>query len=305
MSVTTLLLGRRPSGIEEAFGFVALEKKAEAEIADIVQKVANHALGLNPIDYHADDHPDRGEVMVRDLAGIDAEFQKDAPWSIERLVKAIRATGVRDHIGGSGVDSEHWTFYSLEAACDQGSVVVIRNTSPTRALNPNSRMLSQVVGDELRLVQGPLVGIDRRADAVVIGEKVFIFEPQSLERLFVDGDTVKSLAPALAKKFEKQSKAKLDSSAIAWVEKACEGNVNVARRVQRLTRDGTLKKTSVKKLRAGLRDANLPTGAFGSKDQIELTTEEDARALIDIAADLYYQPRFDSARRVRQYRKLK
>ena len=64
---------------------------------------------------------------------------------------------------------------------------------------------------------------------------------------------------------------------------------------------------SVPKLRDGLRDAKLPRSTFGTKGSvIELSSLDHAIALIDIAADLYYQPRFETnPRRVASFRRLR
>ena len=63
---------------------------------------------------------------------------------------------------------------------------------------------------------------------------------------------------------------------------------------------------TVAKLRAGLPAAKLPKGAFGSNTStIEVANIDHAIALVDIAADPYYQPRFEkTSRRVAQFRRV-
>jgi hypothetical protein len=71
-------------------------------------------------------------------------------------------------------------------------------------------------------------------------------------------------------------------------------------------RDTELSRVTAAKVRAALKDAGLPTNAFGSSGPLKAVSDRDATILVDIAADLYYQPRFaDAPRRVAAYRKVR
>lgn len=306
MAITRLMVGRRPKAIDEtAFGLIDLNSSAEAEAAEIAGRIASKVAAAKRIDYHADDAPGPGEIMIRKLTGIDSEFQADAAWSIERLVAFLDAKGTRSFLDDHSIRAGGWTFYALRADSKEfGPVTLIRHHSPTFSLKLNTRFISMLVHDKLVPVDTPLIAVDHKADAVVIGDHVFISNPQSVERLFVDADHVKALAPALAASIQKKSKLSMTSQSQDWIERACAENVNVARRVQRLIRDGTASSIDAKRLRAGLKDAKLPNDSFGKGKAIEIVDKEMAVALIDIAADLYYQPRFDSPRKVAQYRRI-
>lgn len=60
------------------------------------------------------------------------------------------------------------------------------------------------------------------------------------------------------------------------------------------------------KLRAGMPAAKLSKGAFGATaSSIDVANVNDAIALVDIAADLYYQPRFEkTSRKVALFRRV-
>ncbi|MEJ7785689.1 MAG: Kiwa anti-phage protein KwaB-like domain-containing protein [Solirubrobacteraceae bacterium] len=268
--------------------------------------IVGRALAGKQITYDADDSPAAGEVMVEALLGIDQHFQSAAPWSLERAVKAIAATGKPATLDRKELQRGGWTFYVLRGDARGKTATVIRATSPTRALKHGSRTLTHFVGGELRPMKDPLVGVDHDADAVVFDGNVYIFRPQRLERLFIDAEEVKARAPQIAAKFSTGLSAALSSNAATFVEKACSENSNVGRRVERLNRTGQLSSMTVPLLRAGLKDAKLHKDDFGKgSNMIDVTSVDHAIALIDIAADLYYQPRFEkTSRKVASFRRL-
>lgn len=303
------MLGRRPdiSAQQPAFGHVALRADAQAEVEEVVGAVSKRALVAKAVAYDPDDAPGAAEVMTADLKGIDQEFQPAAPWSLERAAAAIAKQGKPTVITKSEIAGGGWTFYALRADADGQPATVIRATSPTRALKHGSRVITRFVGNELQLMRDPLIGLDHDADAVILGDTVYIFKPQRLERLLIDADEIKSRAPQIAAKFATGVSAALSPGTATWIEKACSHNSNVGRRVERLNRTGALSSMTVNKLRAGLPAAKLPKTAFGSNaSTIEVANLDHAVALIDIAADLYYQPRFEAtSRKVAQFRRMK
>ena len=308
MTVTRLMLGRRPnvSMQQKAFGHVALRADAQKEVEAVVARIAAQALLSTKVTYDPDDAPGDGEVMAHSLAGIDAEFQPAAPWSLERAAKEIAKPGKPAVIGKSEVLDGEWTFYVLRAGVDGKAATVIRATSPTRALKHGNRVITQFLGGELRPMKEPLIAVDRKGDAVIIDGTVYIFKPQTLERLLIDADEIKARAPQIVAKFDQGVAAPLSSATATWLEKACSQNSNVGRRVERLNRTSALDSMTVAKLRAGLRSAKLSKGDFGTQPSaIDVGNLDHAIALIDIAADLYYQPRFETtSRKVASFRRL-
>lgn len=308
MTATRLILGRRPdtSAQQQAFRHVALNAAAQQAVEAVVSDVATKAMSSKAIKYDPDDAPQAGEVMTRALSGIDNEFQPSAPWSLERACAAAAKRGRPAYADKAEILGGRWTFYTLRAPVDGKAATVIRATSPTRALKHGNRVITRFVGGELRPMNDPLIGLDYDADAVVLYGTVYIFKPQRLERLLIDADEVKARAPQIAAKFDKGVAAPLSTTTATWVEKACSQNSNVGRRVERLNRSAALNSMTVAKLRAGLPAAKLPKGAFGTHaSRIDLSNLDHAVALIDIAADLYYQPRFEAtSRKVASFRRL-
>ena len=309
MTATRLMLGRRPDARvqQQAFGHVALRADAQKEVEEVVDGVARRALAAKAVTYDPDDAPAANEVMTADLEGIDEEFQPAAAWSLERAAAAIAKRGKPTVITKAEIARGSWTFYVLRAGAGGNPATVIRATSPTRALKHGSRVITRFVGNELQLMKDPLIGLEHDADAVIIGDTVYIFRPQRLERLLIDADEIKSRAPQIATKFAKGLSASLTPAATTWIEKACSQNSNVGRRVERLNRTGALQGMTTKKLRAGLSAAKLPKSAFGADAvKVDISNLDHAVALIDIAADLYYQPRFEAtSRKVAQFRRIK
>jgi hypothetical protein len=91
MTATRLTLGRRPKPgtTHGAFGHVRLNQDAQQEIETIITRESAQALMRTQIPYDPDDSPQTGEIMVRPLAGTDALFQPNAPWSLERAIKEV------------------------------------------------------------------------------------------------------------------------------------------------------------------------------------------------------------------------
>lgn len=117
---------------------------------------------------------------------------------------------------------------------------------------------------------------------------------------------MKARAPQIASKFVGGLKAPVSAATSTWIEKVCSENSNVGRRVERLNRTADLSAMTVKSLRAGLRDAKLGKNAFGTAaSTIDVSNADHAIALIDIAADLYWKPRFErGSRRATSFRRL-
>jgi hypothetical protein len=308
MTVTRLMLGRRPKPgtTQAAFGHVRLNTDAQQAIESIIAAVVAQALARKQIAYDPDDAPQTGEVMVRPLAGTDALFQPLAPWSLERTNTAIAKAGKPATLSRAEVADGGWTFYAARAGVDGKAATIIRSTSPTRALKHGNRVITQLYGSELRPIKDPLVGIDHDADAVITDGSVYVFKPQSLERLLIDAAEVKARAPQIASKFTSGLKASVSSATGTWIEKVCSDNSNVGRRVERLNRTADLGAMNVVSLRAGLKDARLGKTAFGTAaSMIEVTSADHAIALIDIAADLYWKPRFEKgSRKATSFRRL-
>lgn len=244
--------------------------------------------------------------MTRQLSGIDQEFQPSAPWSLERAAAAVAKQGKPAFIDKAEIMGGGWTFYTLRAGVDGKAATVVRATSPTRALKHGNRVITRFVGGELRPMKDPLIGVDHDADAVIFGGTVHIFQPQRLERLLIDADEIKARAPQIVAKFAQGLGAPLSLGAATWIERACSQNSNVGRRVERLNRTAALGSMTIAKLRAGLPAAKLPRGAFGTaQSTIDVANLDHAVALVDIAADLYYQPRFETtSRKVASFRRL-
>lgn len=211
MTATRLMLGRRPdvSAQQQAFGHVALNAGAQQAAEGVIATVVTRALAANPIAYDPDDAPGSGEVMTRPLKGIDKEFQQAAPWSLERAAAAIARPGKPTVISKSEIAGGVWTFYVLRANANGNAATAIRATSPTRGLKHGNRVITQFVGNELRLMKDPLVGLEHDADAVIAGATVYIFRPQRLERLLIDADEIKTRAPQIASKFAQGVSAQL------------------------------------------------------------------------------------------------
>lgn len=279
---------------------------AQAEVERIVAGVLKAALSSTAIPYDPDYAPEPGEVMTHPLRGIDQQFQKTAAWSLERTQKEIASNGLPVTISENELDDGSWSFYAMHSVDDRTGVTLIRARGPTHGLKHTNRVITQFIGGELRPFKDPLIGLDHEAEAVIAGATVYIFQPQRLERLLVDADKVKARAPQIATKFGAGVAASLGRGTTKWIKEACAQNANVGRRVERLNRYADLGLMTAGALRAGLAHAQLRADAFGTNpSRIDVDSVDHAIALIDIAADLYYQPRFEkNPRRVASFRRL-
>lgn len=304
---TRAMLARRPSAAAvPAFGHVDVAPGGRAQLHDVVEKLVTLVKARKPVAFHPDDIPDDGEILVAELKGFDSWFQPQAPWSLERAVAEIRATGSPLTLKASGITQGAWSFYVIRSKVGQNDSVVVRAKSPSWGLKGESRLLTKFVGSELKLVQEPLVAFDRTADLVVIGSKVFVLDPRACERLLVDADAVKRRAPQAVATFKQKMDAGLTSKTVDAVVRVCSNDANIARRVERLTRDGGLSTVTATEVRSALPDAGLTANDFGPSGPLQAVTDQHATVLVDIVADLYYQPRFStSPRRVAAYRQVR
>jgi hypothetical protein len=237
--------------------------------------------------------------------GFDAAFQEKAPWSLERTVAAIRATGLPEVLDATTIRSGGWSFYAVRVVVGKRDLVVVRAKSPSYGLGTDGKLVTALFGTTLKPITEPLIAFDHSADILVDGDKVFVLHPATVERLFVDAEAVKARAPQTTAAFAKKLAAKMGAKTEEAVERVCSNNANVGRRVERLNRDGALSNVTEAAVRAALPDAGLSKTEFGKSGPLQAVTDIHATVLIDIVADLYYQPRFDSApRRVAAYRKV-
>ncbi len=262
-------------------------------------------MNLTEVPFHPDDEADDHEVLTNKLKGFDSWFQEKAAWSLERTVKEVRQTGLPESLGGNEIRNGGWSFYVIHVVKSDADVVAVRAKSPTWGLSSEGKLLTAFIGTQLKPVTEPLIAFDHRADILVVGQKVYVLSPRSAERLLIDADAVKARAPETAASFKAQLGAKLTAPTVTAVERICSHNANIARRVERLIRDEALGKVTAAEVRAALPDAGLAKTDFGRSGPLQAVTDGHATVLIDIAADLYYQPRFDaSPRRVASYRKI-
>ena len=301
---TRVVLGRRPrTKGEDPFGFAKPSAGGRQLMFDTLVEAVNDVQHLKAEPYHPDDQAGPGEILVGNLAGIDAFFQKDAPWSLERLIGETRQTGQPKWLTYNEIETGGWTFYAISATVDGQEATLVRAQSAFYGLG--KRIMTVVAGNELKVLDDPILGFDGRADAVVIDDKVYVAHPRQIERLFIDADAVKKRAPATTAAFEKAIAAGLTSTTTDSILRVCQKNSNVARRVERLVRDDTLKNVTEQSIRDSLSDANEKPDALGVSGPLVADNDRLARLLIDLAADLYYQPRYvDSPRRVAAYRNL-
>jgi hypothetical protein len=300
------MLGRRPAKGKEAFGHVDLDAKARSGLAQIIRNLRNRCEGSGEVAFHPEDRAEEGEVLAGPLAGFDAHYQPKAPWSLERTVTATRAVGIPATLGKVEIEEGGWTFYALRLLEDGIDTVLVRGRSPTYGLGSSNKLITMFRGTELHPVDEPLIGFDFGGDLLVVGEKVYVIDPERAETLLVDAEAVKARAAQTAARFVSAMQASLTASTTESIEALCSRNATVARRAERLVREGALRGVSAAGIRAGSPDAGLPKDAFGSSGRLRAETEVMAKFLIEIAADLYYQPRFAGpSRRVGSYRNVK
>jgi hypothetical protein len=306
-SDTRAMLARRPkSQGTQAFGHLDVDTASRRELHRVVEDLVRQHGSKTEVDFHPDDVAEEDEVLVAPLAGFDSHYQDQAPWSLERAVAEVRSTGLPDTLAAAAVVDGGWSFYAIRSRVGSADGVAVRAKSPSWGLKAGPRILTHLVGEELRLVDEPLLAFDRTADALIVDDKVYVLEPRRVETLLIDADAVKARAGATVASFATKVDATLSTETVTAIERVCSHNANVARRVERLIRDGDLSKVTAEDVRSALPDAGLAVNDFGSSGPLQALTDTHATVLIDIAADLYYQPRFsDAPRRVAAYRRVR
>lgn len=305
-ATTTAMLARRPHKTGMApFGHVDLAEGAREHLEPVVQGIASSLLAKQQVPFHPDDEPEPGEVLVAPLKGFDAWFQPNAPWSLERVAEELRSLALPAPISATDIRDGGWTFYAIRIPFKNTDAILVRAKSPSFGLKSAGKLVTRVVGGELRPLTEPLLAFDHVADLVVVAQRVLVVDPRKVERLLVDAEAVKARAPETAAGFEAALGAKLTPATRGAIERVCSHNANVARRVERLIRDETLGNVTAAAVRAALPSAGLSPTDFGKGGPLSAGTDQHATVLVDVVADLYYQPQFDAApRRVAVYRKL-
>jgi hypothetical protein len=301
-----VLLARRPAkpGIK-AFGHVDVSAAGRTGLDRIVSNLHGAVNALNEVTFHPDDEAAADEVLTANLKGFDSWFQEKAAWSLERTVTEIRRTGLPETLGQPEIRDGGWSFYAIHVVKPRADVVAVRAKSPSWGLSSEGKLLTAFVGTQLKPVTEPLIAFDHSADILVVGQKVFVLSPRSAERLLVDAEAVKARAPETAASFNAQLGATLSPQTVSAIQRVCSHNANIARRVERLIRDEALSRVTAAEVRSALPDAGLAKTDFGKSGPLQAVTDGYATVLIDIAADLYYQPRFGlSPRRVASYREI-
>lgn len=303
--VRVMLARRPPKAGLPAFGHVDVSQAGRTGLTKIASDLYRREIkGRLEIAFNPTDRAEEGEVLATPLKGFDAFYQQSAAWSLERAVNEIRATGLPAALGKSGITGGHWSFYAIRVKLSSKlDAVFVRGRSPTYGLGDATKLVTTFTGTELKPVTSPLLAFDHAADVIVIGSKAYVINPGRAEAVFVDADAVKKRAPQTAAAFTSGLAASVTQNTADAIERLCSKNFFVARRVERLNAAGGLGAVNATELRGALPDAGLTTSAFGTSGPLKAESDKAAGILIDLAADLYYQPRFDkSSRRVGSYR---
>jgi hypothetical protein len=296
------MLARRA---DPPFGHVDVSESGRKSLDMIVSGIYADARRKKRVEFQPDDDGEDGSVQVAPLKGFDDYFQPDARWSLERVVKEIRAKGIPETLGAGEIRDGGWSFYAIRVADDKRDLVAVRAKSPTYGLSTHSKLMTRFIGNELKPVAEPLLSFDHFADLLVIKTKVFVLAPQHAEKLLVDADAVKARAEDLAQSFSAETKVKLTGPTIAAVERVCSHSANAGRRIEKMRRAGNLSRVTAASIRAALPDAGYSKDTFGKGGPIRVSSDAQAKLLIEIAADLFYKPRHEEGhRRVGSYRHI-
>jgi hypothetical protein len=301
-----VLLARRPSTAQSpAFGHVDVSKDGLRQLAQIASNSAAWVSSREQVEFHPEDLAEENEVLVAPLEGFDEHYQPQASWSLQRLVVEIRRKGIPAKLDRAEISGGGWSFYAIRIVEDGKDVVHIRRRSPTHGLDPNSKIFARIVGQELKPVSEPLLSFDHQGDLLVVDQQVFVINPRQVENMLVDADAIKKRAAENAGRFDTAVAASLSPKTKMAIERVCSHDVYSARRVERMVRDGRLARVSAAKVRDALPDAHHDRDDFGKTGPLQAESDDRAKVLIEIAADLYYQPRFEKpSRRVAAYRTL-
>jgi hypothetical protein len=304
-SPVELLLARRPETVgQAAFGHVDVTRAGREGLEDVVDDAVRQIEGLTEIDFNPDDRAEDGEILTAPLRGFDDWYQAQAPWSLERVVDELRNPGLPDVLDEEGIRHGRWGFYAIRVPIENMDIIVVRAKSPTWGLTSN-KFFASLVGTQLQPVTEPLLAFDRTADLIVVDDTVHVLNPGAVERLFVDADAIKARADRTTASFGAALAARVTNPTLDAIQAVISHNANVGRRVEKLVRSGVLPNVTAAGVRAALPDAGLQLGDFGASGPLQAVTPDHATKLIEIAADLYYQPRFESSsRKVAYFRRL-
>jgi Domain of unknown function (DUF4868) len=301
-----LMLARRPRSVgQEAFGHVDVTQKGRVGLDGVVDDAVLQIQGRAEIDFNPDDRAGADEVLTGQLKGFDNWFQAQARWSLERAVDEIRNPGLPVPLDADQIRHGGWSFYIIRTEIDGTDVIVVRAKKPNWGLG-DGKFIGAIIGTHLQPVEEPLLSFDRQADLIVVGDKVFVVNADAAERLFVDAEAVKRRAPETTQKFGQGIGARLSAPTLDAVQAVISRNAIVGRRVEKLLRAGNLGNVTAAGVRAALAEAGLQSGDFGTSGALQAVTEDHATKLIEIAADLYYQPRFEqTSRKVGAWRRVR
>lgn len=301
-----LMLARRPQHVGQVpFGHVDLTEAGRNGLEAVVDDAIRRIEGRTEVEFNPDDRAGEDEVLTAPLRGFDQWFQAQAPWSLERAVREIRDPGLPDTLDASGIRGGGWSFYAIRTEINGTDIVLVRAKKPNYGLG-EGKFIGAMIGTHLQPVEDPILAFDRQADLFVIGRKVYVVNADSAERLFVDAEAVKRRAPETTGKFSTALGASVSPATLDAVQALISHNANIGRRVEKLVRAGTLGNVTAQGVRDALPEAGLQVTDFGSSRTLEAVTPDHAAKLIEIAADLYYQPRFErSSRKVGAWRRVR
>src|SRR6202034_252466 len=109
------------------------------------------------VKFHPDDQAEPDEVLRTPLKGFDSWFQEKAPWSLERVVTEMRGTSTLPEVlGATEMREGGWSFYAVRIPLSDTDAVIVRAKSPSYGLNSASKLVTRLVGTELKPISEPL-----------------------------------------------------------------------------------------------------------------------------------------------------
>jgi hypothetical protein len=243
-------------------------------------------------------HMRRGSAPGRDRP------EDGEPAELPDLERLIATPGVQP-ISREELRAGRYLFYA--AICterDSGQRIgFVRQSDPHRIAKAGG-FLALLGREGLQHLEDPVFVFEADFDLVVAPGEIAVFHFEAFNRMFADLNVLVAAAPVNAKLIA-DVVGQMTPAAIGALTAAAAARPSLARRLQRLARDGSVPILTPKDLSMALTKHGLDPALVVADDEITFGTDQ-ASAFLDLIEQLYYETDFTGEhRRSDRYSRLK
>jgi hypothetical protein len=305
-----LIVGWRPRRSRLEGAAVDLSREIARELQAMCRKALDSFHDLSRRPYGGSPYIEADEYLaipVTELADAVADSSvtdDDEAAGLSDLQRLVTTPGL-DALSSRELRDGRYLFYAVICTVrrTRQRLGFVRQTDPHKVARTGGLMT--LFGEQgLRRLEDPVFVFEAGFDLVISPDEVAVLRLEAFNRMFADLNTLALAAPANAGKIAGMV-GQVAPEAVEALARAGAARPSVARRLQRLARDGAVPRVAPADLSLAIRKHGLDPAQIVPGDEIAFS-QEQAMVFLDLIEQLYYETDFTGEhRRSDRYSPLK